>query len=276
MADWSTVEVNLLIADYFSMLAKELAGIAYKKSEHRRMLQPLLNNRTEASIEFKHQNVSAVLIELGTAFIPGYKPRYNYQSVLKDECINQLEIDKSTWENKFEVFADAAPAIGRVDYNMMIDMPPERRQEIRQKKTFLRRRPFKINYLEREQQNSKTGIVGEKIALDYERWSLQQAGHESLADKVEWVSEYDDGAGFDVLSKYPNGADKYIEVKSTKLSKETPIFFSKAEFEFALTSSHSYHLYRIFNLSGMPKLFSLNGDFDSFCTKEPVQYKGYF
>jgi hypothetical protein len=64
-ADWSRVEVEATVADYFSMLGKELSGVPYNKAAHRRQLLTLLNNRSEQSIEFKHANISAVLLDLG-------------------------------------------------------------------------------------------------------------------------------------------------------------------------------------------------------------------
>jgi len=33
--DWSRVEVETTVADYFGMLDKEIRGIAYNKTEHR-------------------------------------------------------------------------------------------------------------------------------------------------------------------------------------------------------------------------------------------------
>ena len=40
--------------------------------------------RTHRSVEFKHQNISAVLDELGMPWIPGYKPKRNYQNAILD------------------------------------------------------------------------------------------------------------------------------------------------------------------------------------------------
>ena len=40
--------------------------------------------RTHRSVEFKHQNISAVLDELGMPWIPGYKPKRNYQNAIFD------------------------------------------------------------------------------------------------------------------------------------------------------------------------------------------------
>src|SRR4051812_42143386 len=59
---WSREEVDLIVADYFSMLRAELAGEPYSKADHNRALQPLLGGRSKSSIEFKHQNISAVLV----------------------------------------------------------------------------------------------------------------------------------------------------------------------------------------------------------------------
>jgi hypothetical protein len=44
------------------MLQAELAGTPYSKSDHNRELRTLLDRRTKSSVEFKHQNLSAVLV----------------------------------------------------------------------------------------------------------------------------------------------------------------------------------------------------------------------
>jgi len=80
---WSKKEVEAAVTDYFVMLANELREEPFNKAEHNRALQQKLNNRTRASIERKHQNISAVLIELGYPYIDGYKPLGNYQELLR-------------------------------------------------------------------------------------------------------------------------------------------------------------------------------------------------
>src|SRR5437899_3120271 len=80
--DWSREEVEATVSDYFDMLAMELRGEPFNKAEHNRDLQKLLANRTKGAIEKKHQNISAVLIELGYPYIDGYKPLGNYQQLL--------------------------------------------------------------------------------------------------------------------------------------------------------------------------------------------------
>src|SRR5690606_23368079 len=74
---WSDSEIDLIVADYFDMLALEQAGSPYNKAEHNRALQHL-TGRSPGSIEFKHQNISAVLVRLGLPRIEGYKPMPNF------------------------------------------------------------------------------------------------------------------------------------------------------------------------------------------------------
>ena len=80
---WTLKEDEYIIADYLQMLLSELHGHSINKTEHRKQLSPRLDDRSRGSIEFKHQNISAVMIDLGLPYISGYKPRGNYQQLLK-------------------------------------------------------------------------------------------------------------------------------------------------------------------------------------------------
>lgn len=83
--DWRQSEVELVVSDYLAMLMLELAGQPFNKTAHRRQLQQRLPGRSSGSIEFKHANISAVMLELGYPYIRGYQPRSNFQrSVLVD------------------------------------------------------------------------------------------------------------------------------------------------------------------------------------------------
>ena len=90
-ADWTDAENDLIVADYFAMLGADLAGRAYVKAEHRRRLQPLLNKRSEGSVELKHQNITAVLLGLGQPWIEGYKPASRFQGTLVGAVLRWLE-----------------------------------------------------------------------------------------------------------------------------------------------------------------------------------------
>ena len=275
--DWKDVEVRLIVEDYFSMLVDELIGKSYNKTHHRNGLMPFLENKSSESIEFKHQNISAALIKLGLPYIKGYKPRWNYQQVIEDEIISYLKRQKSSIEPKFIQFADSKNIpFHNVSFNSIIDSPPERRGLLSEPKLTYKRRPIKINYLEREQNNIYLGERGERFVLNFEKWRLIEQGKYNLADRVEWISQSDDGAGFDILSKNEDGSDRYIEVKTTKLSKDTPIYFTKNEYQFSLSKKADFHLYRLFNFDQIPKMFTLKGSYDQFCSKEVTQYRGFF
>lgn len=274
--DWSASEVELIVSDYFSMLFKELARLPYSKTEHRKKIQPLLNNRSEGSIEFKHQNISAALAKTGAVYIKGYKPRWNYQKSLDEKVAVYLSQNRHVFEPKFDEFAELEiTLIPKPKFDTWIDNAPERSNLTEPRPlTF---NPIKINYLEKEQRNRSLGNSGEELVISYEKWRLNHLGKSSLSDKVEWIShDKGDGAGFDILSKNSNGTDRFIEVKTTKLTKETPIFFTKTEFEFSKLQAKNYWLYRIFNFQDAPKMFFVNGRFDEFCTIEPINYKGNF
>jgi len=274
--DWSNIELDLIIADYFSMLRMELSDIAYNKAEHRRNLLPFLNNRSEGSIEFKHQNISAVLAILGQPFIKGYLPRYNYQRLLEDKVIDYLTINLNI-EELFKSFAykDVKPVRAYKFDNFIVE--PPKTVGVSESIPAYKRNPIKINYLEKEQTNRKLGFSGEEMVITFERWNLIQLGKEKLAGQIRWISkEEGDGAGFDILSKNMNGSDKYIEVKTTKLSKETPFYFTRNELLFSYLHSDEYHLYRLFNFDKDAKMFVKQGSLESICQSIPVTYKGFF
>ena len=90
LMDWSRVEVEAIVADYLQMLTLELAGQTYSKTKHRLELLQKLRDRSEPSIEFKHCNISAAMIDLGFPYIRGYKPRSNYQALLVTVAAEQV------------------------------------------------------------------------------------------------------------------------------------------------------------------------------------------
>ena len=56
---WRDDELDRIVADYFSMLAYEIAQRPYVKSRHSSALMAVIG-RSHRSVEFKHQNISAV------------------------------------------------------------------------------------------------------------------------------------------------------------------------------------------------------------------------
>ena len=274
--DWSKEEVELIVQDYFKMLQLELEQQKYNKTEHRQILLPILNKRSEGSIEFKHQNISAVLANMGQPFITGYKPRSNYQQILEEYVAKYLRDHRINLEPNFERFANSiiAAAYDQISFESIVDEAPESTQVKESEPTY---RPIKINYLEKEQNNRNLGEEGEKLVIAYEQWRLRRAGKENLADRIEWISKnIGDGTGYDILSKNVNGTDRYVEVKTTKLSKETPIYLTKNEISFANNKTKEFFLYRVYNFGPKPQMFIKEGNYEGFCTILPMTFKGIF
>jgi hypothetical protein len=115
--DWSLEEVEATVSDYFDMLTKELCTEPFNKADHNRNLQKLLHVRTKGAIERKHQNISAVLIELGYPYIDGYKPLANYQGILRnvieDRLVRAVPLHQAT-ANAVETEVNAAPYVDDV------------------------------------------------------------------------------------------------------------------------------------------------------------------
>src|SRR5437762_4535040 len=80
---WDDSELDLIVADYFDMLSAELNHQPYVKLRHSKALMARIG-RSHRSVEFKHQNISAVLNELGMPWIPGYRAKENYQTAIFD------------------------------------------------------------------------------------------------------------------------------------------------------------------------------------------------
>ena len=70
---WTDEENELIVADYFAMLASDLISRPYNKAEHNRLLRTQID-RTGPSIEFKHRNISAVLKGSARAGLPATFP----------------------------------------------------------------------------------------------------------------------------------------------------------------------------------------------------------
>ena len=76
--DWTEAELAASVATYLTMLAEEEAGRPYSKAENRRSLKlSSLAGRSDGSIEYRMQNISAVLQRMGRGWISGYKPAEN-------------------------------------------------------------------------------------------------------------------------------------------------------------------------------------------------------
>ena len=276
---WSRAEVEATVADYRAMLALELSDQPFNKREHNRNLQKLLNERTAGSIERKHQNISAVLIELGYPWIDGYKPLGNYQELLLEVVKAQVEGDSvllALIGKDAEQPGLAAIPQSADDILTALEDPPAGAPRVPYLDRVRERNvtPPRLNYLELEANNAKQGQAGEEWAIAFEQARLRKAGQDALAEKIEWISrDAGDYFGFDIRSFEENGKDRLVEVKTTKRGKESPFFVTRNEVRVSREHGKAFHLYRLFRFSRGPRLYTVAGALDRSCVLDPTEYE---
>jgi hypothetical protein len=271
---WSKAEVVLLVADYLEMLSLELAGQGFNKAARRRALLPLLNGRSEASIEFKRRNVSAVLLEFGYPTLRGYLPAENWQSLLMQVVADQVS-EAGRLNELSQSFVDtlAVPAEVASFAKSRVEAPVRRERRVSEPLPVVPR-VVKRDFVEQEARNRSLGNAGELFVVQYEQWRLASAGLGQLAEKVCHVSVEDgDGLGYDVRTYEADGGERYIEVKTTALSEFTPFFVSSNELNFARNCSAQYSLYRLFNFRTVPQFFELRGAIETHCKLDPATFR---
>jgi len=91
------------------------------------------------------------------------------------------------------------------------------------------------------------GKKGEEFVLEYEKNNLISLDRSDLANKVKMISELDCTAGFDILSYFDDGSEKYIEVKSTTGNLNN-FYLTINEFKVARELKESYYIYKVNNL----------------------------
>jgi hypothetical protein len=274
--DWSQEEVAATVADYFDMLGSELRTEAYNKKDHNRRLQNLLHNRSAGAIEFKHANISAVLLDLGFPYIDGYKPRANYQQLLMDEVVSRLDGDISLEDAAAAVVAApaSAPPLTRPLSDIVVPAPVRENNRTSERRLPVSAPRRGVNYLEQEARNRSLGYAGELFALELEDRRLREAGHHRLAARIEHVSQTKgDGLGYDILSFELNGRERLIEVKTTSFGAMTPFFVSRREVSTSAEQASRYSVCRIFKFRELPKAFFLPGSLGLSCVLDAVQYR---
>lgn len=185
---WDDDELDAIVSDYFAMLKTELAGTPYVKAHHSAALMAQIG-RTHRSVEFKHQNISAVLEEMGLPWIEGYKPKRNYQNAIFDAIDRYLQRQPDMLGDAASGFEASAP-VGAYPFvappvlEPAEERPPKLRDLIR-----------KFDPVERDFRNRKLGKAGEAFVVRVEQDRLVRCGREDLSSKVRWVADLDgDGA----------------------------------------------------------------------------------
>ncbi len=268
--DWQDDELDAIVTDYFAMLEADLSRHPYVKSRHSRVLMAQIG-RSHRSVEFKHQNISAVLDELGIPWIPGYKPKTNYQHAIFDAIdryltrhpaiLETVPTQRATITPPPAIFvrapvptADTEPIPGRL------------RQLVR-----------KFDPVERDYRNRSLGKAGESFVVDLERRCLTEVGRTDPARKVRWVAVEDgDGAGYDVLSFDDAGHQRLIEVKTTNGPARTPFYLSRNERDVAVERPAAWRIYRVHLFAKEPRIFTIAPPLDAKVNLRPELWRASF
>ncbi len=277
--DWTDQQNDTIVADYFAMLADDEAGRPYSKAEHNRRLQEAIG-RPRGSIEYKHQNISAVLKGLGEDWIHGYKPAFNFQESLVDAVARWLATHPA-WLSLHTRLPLAGTMVRSRLHEVptlwigppptVSNLPPP--DELDQMQHIARR----FDVAERDARNRALGRAGEKCIVIHEQSSLVTAGRNDLADRVRWVSDQDgDGAGYDIASFEADGRPRLIEVKTTNGWERTPFHISGNELAVSEERRRDWCLVRLWNFAREPRAFELRPPLDAHVSLMPTSFQASF
>jgi hypothetical protein len=274
--NWSREEVEATVSDYFEMLSLELHQQPFNKADHNRKLQRILFHRTKGSIERKHQNISAVMIDLGWPYVDGYKPLKNYQALLRDVIEERLAIDSRLDFAASEIVNETIHAVPQIPDILAIQVPVPKQEQYGPAlydSPARTSRAVRRDYLALEARNRSLGSAGEKFILEYEHERLWRAGKRELASRIEHTAETKgDGLGYDIVSFETDGRERLIEVKTTRFGIGTPFYATKNEVNYSQMREKEYHLYRLFSFVKQPKLFILDGSIRETCLLDPAVF----
>jgi len=226
--------------------------------------------RTHRSVEFKHQNISAVLDELGMPWIPGYRPKRNYQNAIFDAIDRYLSKHPGVLER-----VPAGPRAAATD-EIFVPAPVLAADSTPLPERF-RRLVRKFDPVERDHRNRSLGKAGEEFVVNLERRRLAEADRLDLARKVRWVAAEDgDGAGFDVLSFDFSGQQRLLEVKTTNGAARTPFFLTRNEREMAAELPADWRIYRVHLFVTEPRIFTIAPPLEKALNLRPETWRASF
>jgi len=275
--DWSAEEVDATVASYFEMLRLEALQSSYKKTEFNAALRQQLKGRSKASVELKHQNISAVLHNMELPFIPGYKPRSNVQLLLR-KTVQQFVLGHSDTVRQVVDAMEEVKTPAQKTFRALVVQPPPIELVAKVASDDQRiRLPRKVDFAFRDESNRNLGRAGEQWAIDFEHQRLTEAGLPELLQRLDWVSDrLGDGAGYDILSYDAPGQPRYIEVKTTNGAHASSFVISRNELDFSQESGDAFFLYRIFEFRRSPTLYMLRGDVSKQLHLAPMDYRASF
>lgn len=135
----------------------------------------------------------------------------------------------------------------------------------------------KKDYENENRKNSRTGLSGEALVLEFEKERLEELGRIDLAKRVKWVSQESDDYGYDVQSfdvdESGKITKKYIEVKTSKGNTDGVFYISPNELDKSEEFGEEYVLFRIYDIdSTKPKYYEIRGNLKEKLNLKPQSY----
>lgn len=188
----------------------------------------------------------------------------NYEKIYKNELVNSIFL----WNSNTELESFDCPI---AEANLVETPIPNSKK---QAKLASKRKQSKVNWEDKEVENRRVGLEGEMLVFNHEVSHLIENGRQDLADKVKLVSLEDDSLGYDIKSFDVKGGDKYIEVKTTKGSKNSDFFISKNEVDVSEKLGSQYWIYRVYALTNSgAKFYCFNGKIDDLFELTPSTFR---
>jgi hypothetical protein len=255
---WTEAEIEIIVAVYLAMLRAQLTGEASVKRVVVRGVEAQLPERTRGSIEFKFENVSAILHEEGLPWVEGYAPARNYQKALRRFVLAAVDGG---------VRADLEGALTRSPGVTVAAVPlaslevaaPTNRRSVPGREPGSRVTPPWRGAF-RDAANRILGQDGEAWVCLVEQERLVASGRPDLAELVEWVARTrGDGLGYDVLSFEATGAERWIEVKTTNAGPSAPFLLTPNELDVWRAHPDCYEIVRVFGYAGARGFYRIHG-----------------
>ncbi|WP_028158042.1 DUF3883 domain-containing protein [Bradyrhizobium japonicum] len=265
--DWTVEQVAIVVANYFLMLERERAGDKVNKADLYRMLAPEVG-RSEKSIEWKLRNVSAVLDELGIAWIPGLLPAHNYQDALVEAVEAQLGQHPKILIDPVSV----KPRFTSAGEPMLVSPPAFLNSDLQDRHPALRRLVSKYDPAARDELNRSLGRAGEEMVFRFEFDRLCRAGRRDLAKEMDWPADRgEDDRGYDIRSFESDGEERLLEIKTTNGHARTRFWLSRTQYEVA-GQNPTYRIRRVFHFRNGAEMFDIKPPLDAGLRLIPEKY----
>lgn len=139
--------------------------------------------------------------------------------------------------------------------------------------------PKKIDWTGLNDSRSELGRLGENFAIRYETNRVLKFAPQDTERIIHLSDEQGDGAGFDIISLNDDGTNRFIEVKTTKGSLDTPFYMTENERAFfdLYKNERNLFIYRVYNFdsieqSGSIEVIPANEIFVKY-QFDPISYK---